>query len=186
MLRHDLRPRPQPRQDERGRRLGYDADGVGVDLVDVIDPAETRILEQEIVLRVGRVLEGIDHVVGGHLAAVVEFDAVAELQLHRLVVDLLPALGELAAIGLGCDVERDEGVEHRAIDEIGFGVGVLCRIDQLDRLVDGKAQRVFGFLGLGGTGQSQRRRDECGEKSCARMFEPYASSLSFIIAAVYI
>ena len=79
MLGHDLRPAPKPRQHDGASALSNDAHRIGIDLLDMIDPAEARILEEEIVLRVGRVLEGIDHVVGGHLDAVAEFDAVAEL-----------------------------------------------------------------------------------------------------------
>ena len=140
---------PQSRASMIARRLfRMDAHRIGIDLLDMIDPAEARILEQEIVLGVGRVLEGIDHVVGGHLAAVGEFDAAAELELHRLVVDLRPALGELAVIGLGRDVVADQRVEHRAVDEIGLGVGILRRVDQPDRLIDREAQRVMRLVGI--------------------------------------
>ncbi|KAG0919544.1 hypothetical protein G6F31_021074 [Rhizopus arrhizus] len=75
--------------------LGGEAHLVLVDLLDLVDPGHV-LLGDGLVLGVGHVVQRVHDRVRVELLAVMEFHAFAQLEFHRLVVDLLPALGKLA------------------------------------------------------------------------------------------
>jgi hypothetical protein len=75
------------------------------DLLGPLDPVDVAT-GCDLVLGLGDEVQGVDHVVGVELLAVVEFHPLAQVELDRLVVDLAPGGGELALVLVG---HRDRG-----------------------------------------------------------------------------
>ncbi|KAG1254390.1 hypothetical protein G6F65_017058 [Rhizopus arrhizus] len=82
-----------------------------------------------------------------------EFHAFAQLEFHRLVVDLLPALGKLALVLVGDGVAVQQRVPDVGGDDDADPHVVEIRVHAFRRLVVGHAQGVVllaGQRGLGG------------------------------------
>ena len=75
------------------------------ELLHLLDPLHV-LLRHRLVRRIGDEIERVRHRVGVELLAVVEFDALAQVEFQRAVVDLLPALGQLPLVFVG---DRDRG-----------------------------------------------------------------------------
>ena len=97
------------------------------------------------------------HVLGGHGRAVVELDALAELELPRRVVERLPRQGQRGLeLELGAAVQ--ERVEHVDVDEDADALEVHVRVEGLGVRRERDGERV---LALGG--DADRHGDERGE-----------------------
>ena len=86
------------------------------------------LFERDVVVRAEHALaaEGEDHVVGGHLVAIVEFHALAQRELDGALVDALPALGQARhRLELALQVLRDQVLEDRRLHALA-DVGLLA------------------------------------------------------------
>ena len=97
----------------------------------------------DLVLGLGDEVQGVDHVVGVELLAVVELHALAQVELERLVVDLPPGGGELALVLAAVRIAIDQRVpdvladDHADADVVEVGIDVLRRlvVSELDALI---------------------------------------------------
>ena len=147
--RIDRQGRGQARQDRGERLLQLQTHRILVDLLDRFEQAETRFLEAELARWIHDEIDRIDHVVGIEIRTVLEFDALAQFEFDRLVVDESPRFRQprqdLAFVG----IILNERIEDRARDQIGLRLRIIDRIDDRDRLIDADAQCVLGLLRQG-------------------------------------
>ena len=120
----------------------------------MIDPGHIG-LGRRVVLGIRDESQGVDHRVRVELLAVVEFDALAQLEFERAVVDLLEALGKLAFIFACHRVTKQQRIPDVGPQDHANAHVVEIRVDVFRCLVVGHAQRV-GLL-VGGCRRRKRR-----------------------------
>ena len=109
----------------------------------------------DLVLRLGDEVQGVDDVVGVELLAIVELDALAQVELDGAVVDLPPGRRELALVLTAGRIAVDQTVPDVLADDHADAHVVEEGIDVLRSLVVGKPDSV---VALGG--EDRARRDE--------------------------
>ncbi len=125
----------------RKRPSRHDANAIGLELFRMIDPVDVA-LRRRLVLRLGDEIQGVDHVVGVEGGAVMKLDALAQLELERLLVDPFPGSRELALVLVALGTAIDQRVpyllreDHADAHIVEIGIGVV------EHLVVGNAQRV--------------------------------------------
>lgn len=98
--------------------------------------------------RIENRLEGVFDVRGGQRPAVVELDIGPQIELKRLPIDPLPALGELglqAQILIGAE----QGVVNQIADAHGVGVGGVTRVELRRIGFDADNQKVGRKVAMG-------------------------------------
>ena len=100
-----------------------------------------------LVVRVGDEVERVDDIVGVEFLAVVELDALAQLEFERLVVDPFPGGRELALVFVGLGVAVDQRVPDVVAEDHADAHVVEVGIDVLQHLVVAEADRVVLLAG---------------------------------------
>ena len=95
----------------------------------MFDPADQVTLEDSSVLRLGHEIQRVDDIVGVEVRAVVEFDALAQIELERLVVDPPPRRRELALELAGLGIAKDQRVPDCVCENVADCRTVEVRID---------------------------------------------------------
>ncbi|MNX99645.1 hypothetical protein D3C86_1321050 [compost metagenome] len=126
--------------------LGGQAHLVLVDFLNLVDPRHV-LLRDGLVLRVGHVVQRVHDRVRVELFAVVEFHALAQFEFHRLVIDLLPALGQLPPVLVGDRVVIQQRVPDVGGNDHADPHVVEVRVHAFRRLVIGHAQGVVLLAG---------------------------------------
>ena len=134
---------------EGGGEFVFDGEGVG--RADVLDGAGAPA-DGGVGGGVDEALDGVDDVVGGHLAAAAEGDVVAEVEGVELAVGAdVPGFGEAGADGFHVPIEGGEGVGEEGEAFAGGAGGGAGRVVIV--AVDGAEQdEGAGGRGLGGGG----------------------------------
>jgi hypothetical protein len=131
--------------------------------------------------------------VGVEVLAIVELDALAQLELQRLVVDPLPGGGELALVLVGLGVAVDQGIPDIGSKNDAEAHIVEIGIDVLDHLVVGEPDRVVPLVRESRAGRNSsecdgrcqeafRHRDSLSAGPLGRIL-PHAIAFSMTAAA---
>ena len=125
-----MREEHEALEQERERLVGDQMDRVRVDDLHFLDRADVAVLGRLLLLlaRLQHPVERELHVLGRHGGAVVELDALAELELPRRVVERLPRQGQ-RGLELQLRAAVQERVEHVDVDEDADALEVHVRVE---------------------------------------------------------
>jgi hypothetical protein len=156
-------------------RLQMEGHRVGVDLLDAAGRQHALERRQRVggVLGVGQLLEGVDHVVGGHRLAVGELDALAQGERPHRAVAVVRPLGGQHRLQLELQVVV-EGQELAGLGQHRAAAGIVDqhRVHRRRRRLGGELERAA----LGGAARARRR--------CRRRSAAAASRVRRVVAAV--
>ena len=137
-LRHDRQV--HVRQERRERRLQRERDRVLVGRVDFVDGQVERA-EWRVEGLIEDRLVGEFDVGGGEVRAVVEFDALAQMEDPGLVVGVVPLFGQVGH-GRVVGIDRHQAVEGKLLHAEARGVLGQPRVERVGIDVEADAQRA--------------------------------------------
>ena len=148
----------------RKRLLADDADFIFADFFRFLNPANHGLLPG-FVGRIRDVVQCEDNRVGVKLFTIMELDAFAQVKFQCAIIDLFPALCELAFVLAGHGVAVYQRVPDVGGDNHANSNVVVVRIDVFRRLVVGKAKGVVLFSCVGGQGKGHGSGDGTSQQT---------------------
>ena len=131
----------------------------------MVDPRHVG-LRRRIVLGIRDEGQGVNHGIGIEFLAIMKFDALAQVEFERTVVDLPEALGKLALVLTGNRIPVKQRIPNIGAQDHADAHIVEVWINVFGGLVVGHAQRIRLFVGQGRPRKPEHRCNRNGPDSC--------------------